>query len=123
MQLKKFFIANAGVIIVLVNTTAIAVNIPMMDRVRCLVIESDNIIILIDSIDLPRGTYDLPIDDTVWSASTWVFNRIARHIVAEAGAVVVTEAGAVVVTEAVTEAVATECKHLLVSKCGTRCKK
>ena len=89
----------------------------MMDRVRSLVIESDNIVILIDRIDLPRGTYNLSIDDTVWSASTWVIDRIARLVVAEAGAVVVTEAGAVVVTEAVTEAVATECKHLLVSKC------
>jgi hypothetical protein len=111
MQLKKFFIANAGVTNVLVNTTAIAATITMMDRVRCLVIESDNIIIPIDSIDLPRGTYNLSIDDTVWSTSTWVIDRIAGHVVAEAGAVVV--------TEAVTEAVAAECKCLLVSKHGT----
>ncbi len=57
---------------------------------------------------LPRGTYDLSIDDTVWSASTWVIHRIAGHVVvAETGAVVVAETGAVVV--------ATECKYLLAS--------
>jgi hypothetical protein len=113
MQLKKFFIANAGVTIALVITTVTAAPMPMMDRIRCLVIESDNIVILIDSIDLPRGTYNLSIDDAVWSASTWVIDRIAGHVVAYPGAVVVTKAGAVVVTEAV----ATECKHMLVSEC------
>lgn len=54
MQLKKNFIANAGVTIVLVITTAIAATRPIMAGdawIRCLVIEYDNIVALIDSID------------------------------------------------------------------------
>jgi len=46
MQLKKFFIANVGVTIVPVKTTAIAETAPMMHRVRCVLIEFDNIVIL-----------------------------------------------------------------------------
>jgi hypothetical protein len=52
---------------------------------------------------LCRSTYDLSIDDTVWSASTWD-DSIAWAVAvswAEAGAVVVAEGGAVVVAEAV----------------------
>ena len=71
-------------------------------------------------LNLPQGTYNLSIDDTVWSSATWVIDRIAGAVVvAEAGAVVVAEAGAVVVAETVAEtvaiAVATECNCLLVS--------
>jgi hypothetical protein len=54
MQLKKNVIANAGVTIVLVITTAMAATRPIMagdEWIRCLVIESDNIATLIDSID------------------------------------------------------------------------
>jgi hypothetical protein len=54
MQLKKNFIANAGVTIVLVITTAMAATRPIMAGdawIRCLVIEYDNIAALIDSID------------------------------------------------------------------------
>ena len=54
MQLKKFFIANAGVTIALVITTAKAAIMPMIVRdvwILCLVIESDNMTTVIDSIN------------------------------------------------------------------------
>jgi len=54
MQLKKNVNANAGVTIVLVITTAMTATRPIMAGdawIRCLVIESDNIATLIDSID------------------------------------------------------------------------
>ena len=46
MQLKKFFIANVGVTIMPVKTTAIAETAPMIHRVRGMLIEFDNIVIL-----------------------------------------------------------------------------
>ena len=52
MQLKKFFIANAGVTI-LVITNAKAATMPMIASgvVRCMINESHNINILIDSLN------------------------------------------------------------------------
>ena len=53
MQLKKNFIANAGVTIVYVITTAMAATRAIMAgdvSIRCLVIEFDNIAPLVDSI-------------------------------------------------------------------------
>jgi hypothetical protein len=50
MQLKKNFIANAGIVIVHAITTAMAATRLIMPRdasIRCLVIESDNIATLI----------------------------------------------------------------------------
>lgn len=47
MQLKKFFIANVGVTIVPVKTTAIAETALMIYRDRCVLIEFDDIVILI----------------------------------------------------------------------------
>jgi hypothetical protein len=46
MQLKKFFIANVGVTNVPVKITAIPETAPMIHRVRCVLIEFDNIVIL-----------------------------------------------------------------------------
>jgi hypothetical protein len=58
--LKNNFIANAGITIVLVITTAMAATIPIMARdawIRCLVIEYNNIFTLIDSIDFSVPEY------------------------------------------------------------------
>jgi len=59
MQLKKKVIANAGVAIVYVITTAMAATRAIMAgyaSIRCLVIEFDNIVPLIDSIDFSHLT-------------------------------------------------------------------
>ena len=83
MQLKKFFIANAGLIIVLVITTAEAATMPMMVRdvwIRCLVIESDNITTtLIDGINQFTIYYNNLIV-SVWNFSfSYRAERIGQH--------------------------------------------
>jgi len=58
--LKNNFIANVGVTIVFVITTAMAATIPIMAGdawIRCLVIEYNNIFTLIDSIDFSVPEY------------------------------------------------------------------
>jgi len=58
--LKNNFIANAGITIVLVITTAMAATISIMAEdawIRCLVIEYNNIFTLIDSIDFSVPEY------------------------------------------------------------------